>query len=66
MEEQFFECEDLEKIGAVKAFFNAFADRTMAYNLKNVISLVYFNNKYDLKCSFTEVFAQFKELVNRA
>lgn len=44
MEEQFFECEDLERIGAVKAFFNAFADRTMAYNLKNVISLVYFDD----------------------
>ena len=23
---------DLERIGAVKAFFHAFADRTMAYN----------------------------------
>ena len=37
MEAQFFECQDLERMGAVKAFFNAFADRTMAYNLKNVI-----------------------------
>ena len=53
-------------MGAVKAFFNAFADRTMAYNLKNVISLVYFDDQYVLKCTFTEVFAQFKELVNRA
>jgi hypothetical protein len=31
-------------MGAVKAFFNAYADRTMAYNLKNVISLVYFDD----------------------
>lgn len=66
MEEAFYGNKDLERIGAVKALFNAFADRTMAYNLKNVISLVFFDDRYDLKCSFTEVFAQFKELVNRA
>lgn len=53
-------------MGAVKAFFSAFADRTMAYNLKHVISLAYFDDEYVPKCSFTEVFAQFKELVNRA
>jgi ubiquitin-conjugating enzyme E2 D/E len=66
MEEIFFNSEDLQRIGAVKAFFSAFADRTMAYNLKHVISLVFFDDKYELKCSFTEVFAQFKDLVNRA
>lgn len=38
----------------------------MAYNLKNVISLVFFDDVYEIKCSFTEVFAQFKELVNKA
>jgi Mg-chelatase subunit ChlD len=53
-------------MGAVKGFFHAFADRTMAYKLKHVISLVYFDDQYVLKCSFTEAFAQFKDLVNRA
>lgn len=38
----------------------------MAYNLKHVIALAFFDDKYELKCTFTEVFAQFKELVNRA
>ena len=43
MEENYFNSKDLQRIGAVKAFFNAFADRTMAYNLKTVISLVCFD-----------------------
>jgi hypothetical protein len=57
MEEQFYESEGLQRMGAVKAFFNAFADRTMAYNLKHVIALAFFDDKYELKCTFTEVFA---------
>jgi len=44
MEDDFFGSPDLERMGAVKAFFNAFADRTMAYNCKNVISLVFFDD----------------------
>jgi hypothetical protein len=46
MDELFYESEDLTRMGVVKAFFNAFADRTMAYNLKNVISLVFFDDRY--------------------
>ncbi|CAD8059537.1 unnamed protein product [Paramecium sonneborni] len=66
MEEDFYKNEDLTRLGAVKAFFNAFADRTMAYNMKNVISLAYFDDRYILKCGFTELFMQFKDLVNKA
>lgn len=66
MDEDFYKSEDLTRLGIVKAFFNAFADRTMAYNLKNVISLVFFDERYIVKCSFTELFMQFKDLVNRA
>lgn len=66
MEEEFYKSEDLTRIGVVKAFFNAFADRTMAYNFKHVISLVYFDNRYIVKCEFTELFMQFKDLINKA
>ena len=38
----------------------------MAYNLKNVISLVYFEERYYKKCGFTEAFMHFKDLVNEA
>ncbi|CAD8137345.1 unnamed protein product [Paramecium octaurelia] len=66
MDEEFYNSEDLTRLGVVKAFFNAFADRTMAYNLKNVISLAYFDDRYILKCGYTELFMQFKDLVNKA
>jgi hypothetical protein len=38
----------------------------MGYNLRNVVSLAFFNENYNLKCTFTEAFGTFKELVNRA
>lgn len=66
MDESFYKSQDLTRMGVVKAFFGAFADRTMAYNLKNVISLAYFDHRYEVKCGFTETFIQFKELVNNA
>lgn len=46
--------EGLERIGAVKAFFGAFADRTMAYNFAHVISLICFDSEVDVVCDFTE------------
>lgn len=57
---------DLERIGAIKAFFSAFADRTMAYDFNHVVSLMFFNNKTHEMCGFTELFTQFKELVKLA
>ena len=44
-------------MGAVKAFFTAFADRTLAYNLKHVVSLVFFNDQVLEMCDFTENFS---------
>ena len=46
----------LLRIGAVKAFFHAFADRTMAYDFKHVISLIFFDSKVQKICNFTDVF----------
>lgn len=66
MDELYYDSEDLTRMGVVKAFFSTFADRTMAYDLKHVISLVYFDNRIIEKCSFTELFILFKDLVNKA
>lgn len=66
MDKEYYKNDDLTRLGVVKAFFNAFADRTMAYNLKHVISLAYFDDRYLLKCDYTELFMQFKDLVNKA
>lgn len=54
MEEIF--SEGLERIGAVKAFFSAFADRTMAYNFNHVISLIFFDSEVKTMCLFTDLF----------
>ena len=48
--------EGLERIGAVKAFFSAFADRTMAYNFNHAIALIFFDTDVRLVCSFTDLF----------
>lgn len=58
--------EGISRIGAVKAFFNAFADRTMAYDFHHVISLIFFDHIIRVKCEFTEMFMQFKSLINSA
>jgi ubiquitin-conjugating enzyme E2 D/E len=41
---QFFNEPDLKRIGAVKSFFEAFAYRTIAYNLEHVVSLFFFDH----------------------
>lgn len=46
MDTQFFGEKELKRIGAVKAFFSAFADRTMAYDFHHVVSLVFFDNQF--------------------
>jgi ubiquitin-conjugating enzyme E2 D/E len=66
MDQQYFDTVGMKRIDAVKAFFNAFADRTMAYDFKHVISLVFFNNALNQICDFTEVLNQFKYWVDTA
>lgn len=66
MDDLFYDCKDMTRLGAVKAFFGAFADRSMAYKLKTAVSLAFFDDQYLLQCGFTESWFQFKELVNQA
>lgn len=35
----------------------------MAFNYEHVVSLFYFDDKIELKCEFTELFLQFKEII---
>ena len=66
MGQRFFNESDLKRIGAVKAFFEAFAFRTIAYNFEHVVSLFFFDNIVDNYCSFTEAFYDFNRLLAKA
>ena len=66
MKSPYFNVAEMDRMSAVKAFFGAFADRTMASDFHHVISLVLFNNKLTLKCDFTELFTQFKAVIETA
>ncbi len=57
---------ELQRMGATKAFFNAFADRTIGYSIKHVISLIFFDHMITVVTDFTQMFIQFKEHVNLA
>jgi hypothetical protein len=41
---RYFNSNELQRIGAVQAFFSSFADRIMAYNFHHVISLLLFDH----------------------
>ena len=64
MTSPYFQVAEMDRMSAVKAFFNAFADRTMAYDFHHAISLVLFNNQVKLKCDFTDLFTQFKTVID--
>lgn len=63
MDEKFFKEPDLKRIGAVKSFFEAFADRTVAYHLEHVVSLILFNHLTEVKVDFTNSFQDFNSFV---
>jgi len=64
MKSPFFGSPDLQRIGAAKAFFEAFAFRTIAYNFEHAISLFFFNNKVINDCGYTEAFYDFNRFVS--
>ena len=55
---------DLKRIGAVKSFFEAFAYRTIAYNLEHVVSLFFFDHIVENQCGFTEAIYDFNCLIS--
>ena len=62
----FFNEPDLKRIGAVKSFFEAFAYRTIAYNLEHVVSLFFFDHIVENQCGFTEAIYDFNCLISKA
>ena len=66
MKSHFFNERHLQRIGAAKAFFEAFAYRTIAYNFEHVVSLMFFNNHITEYCGFTEAIYDFNRLVSDA
>lgn len=63
---KFFNEKDLNRIGAVKSFFEAFAYRTIAYNFEHVVSLILFDNQIEIQCDFTEAIYDFNRFVANA
>lgn len=44
MRASFFGDKDLSRIGAVNAFFSAFADKTLALELNHIVKLICFDS----------------------
>ena len=51
-------------MGAVNAFFSAFADKTMAFEFNHIIQLFCFSNNVVKKCDFIDNFNKFIQLVD--
>lgn len=62
MNQKYNNSESLNKIGAAKACFNAFAERTMAYDFPHVICLI---SLEEIICDFTEIWDQFKRYIDK-
>lgn len=64
MADSFFDDKELSRIGAVNAFFSAFADKTLAFELNHIVKLVCFESLITDKCEFTNDFNKFILLVD--
>ena len=58
--------EPLTRLGAVSAFFHAFANRSMAYRYPHVIGLTLFGDTAKRSCELTELFVNFQAHIDRA
>jgi ubiquitin-conjugating enzyme E2 D/E len=62
----FFDDKEISRMGAVNAFFSAFADKTMAFEFNHLVQLYYFSNEIIKMCNFTSNFQEFINLVDSA
>ena len=62
----FGDVDKLTRIGAVNAFFSAFADKTMAFEYNHIVSLYWFDTNINKKCDFTQDFNYFIKLIDDA
>lgn len=56
----------MPRIGAVNAFFSAFADKTLAMEYNHVVSLYWFDSSIEKKCDFISDMNTFIKLVDDA
>jgi len=54
------DAEGLLRIGAVKGFFEAFSDKTIAYGYNHTVSVIFFESDIELLSDFTNDFMLFK------
>ena len=54
----------MSRMGAVNAFFSAFADKTLAFELNHIIQLIAFSSNIEKKCEFHNNFERFIQLVD--
>lgn len=66
MGQSFYADKELSRMGAVNAFFSAFADKTMGFEFNHVVQLICFNSNIDQKCQFINDFNLFIKLVDSA
>lgn len=66
MSTSFFGDKELSRMGAVNAFFSAFADKTLAFEFNHIVKLVWFGSLLFDKCEFTSDFNKFIKLVDDA
>lgn len=64
MDDKTFFDQFLTKRGAVNAYFSAFADKTMAFELNHLVQLIVFDSKVIAKCDFINDFNTFIQLVD--
>ncbi|KAL4503247.1 hypothetical protein ABPG72_000853 [Tetrahymena utriculariae] len=62
----FYNEQGLPRIGAVNAFFSAFADKTLAMEYNHVVSLFWFDSAIEKKCEFIRDMNTFIKLVDDA
>lgn len=60
MAENCYGSVEIQKIHAVKEFFDNFATRTMAYDFHHVIGLAKFDSTVEILHTFTEILEKFK------
>ncbi|KAL4469643.1 hypothetical protein ABPG74_004896 [Tetrahymena malaccensis] len=66
MKSGFFNDPLISRIGAVNAFFSAFADKTLAYEYNHIVQLYWFDDRIEKKCEFTKDMNHFIKLVDDA
>ena len=61
-----FDAEGIQRIGAVKVFFEAYSDKVIAYKYNHEVAVIFFESHAQLSSGFTKDFEKFKKVVDAA